>query len=415
MKSKILTILGTRPEIIRLSQIIRKLDLNFNHVLVHTGQNYNFELDSIFFKELEIKKPNYKLNVKFSTPIEFISKALLEVDKILEKEKPDAVLVLGDTNSALTALCAKKKKIPIFHIEAGNRCFDENVPEETNRKIVDNIALTALCAKKKKIPIFHIEAGNRCFDENVPEETNRKIVDHIADINLTYSDYASKNLLLEGLHQNTVIKIGSPLLEVYNQYSSNIDNSNILKKLKLLPKKYMLASIHREENVDYEETLISILKSLISLKNKFNTKIIFSSHPRILKNIKKFKIKIKDKDIIFFKPFGFFDYAKLMKNSKLVMSDSGSITEETSILSIPSLNLRNSNERQEGMEYGIVIMTGTKITNILNSAEILLSKGSKKDIAKNIYPDYSMDNVSEKVVTIIQSYANYVKNKYNKI
>jgi len=375
MKSKILTILGTRPEIIRLSQIIRKLDLNFNHVLVHTGQNYNFELDSIFFKELEIKKPNYKLNVKFSTPIEFISKALLEVDKILEKEKPDAVLVLGDTNSALTALCAKKKKIPIFHIEAGNRCFDENVPEETNRKIVD----------------------------------------HIADINLTYSDYASKNLLLEGLHQNTVIKIGSPLLEVYNQYSSNIDNSNILKKLKLLPKKYMLASIHREENVDYEETLISILKSLISLKNKFNTKIIFSSHPRILKNIKKFKIKIKDKDIIFFKPFGFFDYAKLMKNSKLVMSDSGSITEETSILSIPSLNLRNSNERQEGMEYGIVIMTGTKITNILNSAEILLSKGSKKDIAKNIYPDYSMDNVSEKVVTIIQSYANYVKNKYNKI
>jgi len=375
MKSKILTILGTRPEIIRLSQIIRKLDLNFNHVLVHTGQNYNFELDSIFFKELEIKKPNYKLNVKFSTPIEFISKALLEVDKILEKEKPDAVLVLGDTNSALTALCAKKKKIPIFHIEAGNRCFDENVPEETNRKIVD----------------------------------------HIADINLTYSDYASKNLLLEGLHQNTVIKIGSPLLEVYNQYSSNINNSNILKKLELLPKKYMLASIHREENVDYKETLISILKSLISLKNKFNTKIIFSSHPRILKNIKKFKIKIKDKDIIFFKPFGFFDYAKLMKNSKLVMSDSGSITEETSILSIPSLNLRNSNERQEGMEYGIVIMTGTKITNILNSAEILLSKGSKKDIAKNIYPDYSMDNVSEKVVTIIQSYANYVKNKYNKI
>jgi len=375
MKLKILTILGTRPEIIRLSQIIKKLESNFNHVLAHTGQNYNFELDSIFFKELGIKKPNYKLNGKFSTPIEFISNALLEVDKILEKEKPDAVLVLGDTNSALTALCVKKKKIPIFHIEAGNRCFDENVPEEINRKIVD----------------------------------------HIADINLTYSDYASKNLLLEGLHQNTVIKIGSPLLEVYNQYSSNIDNSNILNKLKLLPKKYMLASIHREENVDHKETLISILKSLISLKKKFNTKIIFSSHPRILKNIKKFKIKIKNKDIIFFKPFGFFDYVKLMKNSKLVMSDSGSITEETSILSIPSLNIRNSNERQEGMEYGTVIMTGTKKTNILNSAEILLSKRSKKDIAKNIYPDYSMDNVSEKVVTIIQSYAHYVKNKYNKI
>ena len=306
MKLKILTILGTRPEIIRLSEIIRKLDLNFNHVLVHTGQNYNFELDSIFFKELGIKKPNYKLNGKFSTPIEFISNALLKVDKILQKEKPDAVLVLGDTNSALTVLCAKKKKIPIFHIEAGNRCFDENVPEEINRKIVD----------------------------------------HIADINLTYSDYASKNLLVEGLHQNTVIKIGSPLLEVYNKYSSNIDNSNILKKLELLPKKYILASIHREENVDYKEALISILKSLISLKNKLNAKIIFSSHPRILKNIKKFRIKIKDKDINFFKPFGFFDYVKLMKNSKLVISDSGSITEETSILSIPSLNIRNSNERR---------------------------------------------------------------------
>jgi UDP-N-acetylglucosamine 2-epimerase (non-hydrolysing) len=369
MKLKILTILGTRPEIIRLSQIIKKLDLNFNHILVHTGQNYNFELDSIFFKELGIKKPKYKLNKKYSTPIEFISNALLEVDNILLKEKPDAVLVLGDTNSALTVICAKKKQIPIFHLEAGNRCFDKRVPEEINRKIVD----------------------------------------HIADMNLTYSDYASKNLILEGLHQNTVIKIGSPLLEVYNKYSSNIDSSKILEKLELLPKKFILASIHREENVDYKETLLSILNALINLKKKLKVKIIFSSHPRTLKNIKKFNIKIKNNDIIFFKPFGFFDYVKLMKNSKLVMSDSGSITEETSILSIPSLNIRNSNERQEGMEYGTVIMTGTKIKNILNSAEILLNKLYKKDFVKNIYPDYSMDDVSEKVVTIIQSYADYLK------
>ena len=270
MKLKILTVVGTRPEIIRLSRIIKKLDFYFHHILVHTGQNYNFELSNIFFKELKLKKPDFNLNCKSKNAIEFISKSLVRFDKILEIEKPDAVLVLGDTNSALTVLCAKKRKIPIFHIEAGNRCFDESVPEEINRKIVD----------------------------------------HISDVNLTYSSYASSNLKLEGVHQDKIIKIGSPLYEVYNHYSEQIENSNILKKLKISKNNYILASIHREENVDNKKSLETIFKSIIKLRKKLKLNVIFSSHPRIQKRIKKFKLKL-DKQIHFYKPFGFFDYVKL--------------------------------------------------------------------------------------------------------
>jgi UDP-N-acetylglucosamine 2-epimerase len=372
MKLKVITVVGTRPEIIRLSRIIKKLDIYFNHLLVHTGQNYNFELSNIFFKELKIKKPDFNLNCKSKNAIDFISKTLVRFDKILELEKPDAVLVLGDTNSALTVLCAKKRKIPIFHIEAGNRCFDESVPEEINRKIID----------------------------------------HIADINLTYSSYASSNLKSEGISQDRIIKVGSPLFEVYNFYESQIENSGIIKKLNLKSGEYILASIHREENVDYKNNLQIILNAILVLQKKLKVPVIFSSHPRTKLRIKKFKINLENR-INFFKPFGFFDYAKLLKNSKIVLSDSGSLTEETSILSIPSINIRDSNERQEGMEYGTTIMTSVNVDNIINSAEITLNKIKKNKISENnkIYPDYSEESVSDKIVNIIQSYTHYINKK----
>ena len=370
MKLKVITVVGTRPEIIRLSRIIKKLDFYFNHILVHTGQNYNFELSNIFFKELKLKRPKFNLNCKSKNAVEFIGKSLVRFDKILDTEKPDAVLVLGDTNSALTVLCAKKRKIPIFHIEAGNRCFDESVPEEINRKIVD----------------------------------------HISDINMTYSSYASSNLKSEGLHQDKIIKIGSPLHEVYSHYSPQIENSNILKKLKISNKNYILASIHREENVDNKKNLESIFNSIIKLRKKLKVNVIFSSHPRIQKRIKEFKLKL-DKYIDFYKPFGFFDYAKLMKSAKIVLSDSGSITEETSILSIPSVNLRTSNERQEGMECGISIMSGLNTRDILNAADIIINNKKIDEYEKRIYPDYAIKDVSETVVKIIQSYTHYINKK----
>ena len=372
MKLKVITVVGTRPEIIRLSRIINKLDFHFNHILVHTGQNYNFELSNIFFKELKIKKPDFNLNCKSKNAIEFISRSLVRFDKILELEKPDAVLVLGDTNSALTVLCAKKRKIPIFHIEAGNRCFDESVPEEINRKIID----------------------------------------HIADINLTYSSYASSNLKSEGISQDRIIKVGSPLFEVYNFYDSQIENSNIIKKLNLKSGEYILASIHREENVDFKFNLQIILNSILVLQKKLKVPVIFSSHPRTKLRIKKFKLNLENK-INFCKPFGFFDYAKLLKNSKIVLSDSGSLTEETSILSIPSINIRDSNERQEGMEYGTTIMTSVNLDNIINAAEITLNKIKENKVFENnkIYPDYSEENVSDKIVNIIQSYTHYINKK----
>ena len=370
MKLKILTVVGTRPEIIRLSRIIKKLDFYFHHILVHTGQNYNFELSNIFFKELKLKKPDFNLKCKSKNAIEFISKSLVRFDKILEIEKPDAVLVLGDTNSALTVLCAKKRKIPIFHIEAGNRCFDESVPEEINRKIVD----------------------------------------HISDVNLTYSSYASSNLKLEGVHQDKIIKIGSPLYEVYNYYSEQIENSNILKKLKISKNNYILASIHREENVDNKKSLETIFKSIIKLRKKLKLNVIFSSHPRIQKRIKKFKLKL-DKQIHFYKPFGFFDYVKLMKNAKIILSDSGSITEETSILSIPTVNVRTSNERQEGMERGLSIMSGINERDILNAADITMNNKKIEEYNDKIYDEYAMSDVSETVVKIIQSYTHYINKK----
>ena len=365
---KILTIFGTRPEIIRLSCIIQKLDKSFNHKCVNTGQNFNVNLNKIFFKDLDLRAPDYDLKIKSSTSVEFLSKLFLKIDKILEKENPDAILILGDTNSALSSIFAKKRKIPIFHIEAGNRCRDDRVPEEINRKIVD----------------------------------------HIADVNLTYSNYASENLILEGINKDRVIKVGSPLFEVFNFYESKIEKSHILKKLNLKKDKYILASIHREENLESKKNFKIIFKSLHLLQKKMNLPLIFSAHPRTIKKIRQSKIKISKK-ILLKKPLGYLDYVKMMKNAKLIISDSGSITEETSILGLPSINLRSSNERQEGMERGIVIMTGLDQNSILNSVDLVLNK--KKDIIHRVYEDYSNPHTSDAIVTILQSYIGYIKNK----
>jgi UDP-N-acetylglucosamine 2-epimerase (non-hydrolysing) len=315
-----------------------------------------------------LKKPKYNLNIKFKTPIEFIGKSLILVEKILLEENPDAILILGDTNSALSALCAKRKKTPIFHIEAGNRCFDQRVPEEINRKIVD----------------------------------------HVSDINMTYSDYASTNLLSEGILKDRIVKIGSPLKEVYKRYEDNINKSNILVKKNLKEKGFILASIHREENVEDYGKLKIILESLVALKKKLKIPVIFSTHPRTRNMIKLIKKSFNNK-IDFNDPFGFFDYAKLLKNAKLVFSDSGSITEESFILSIPSINLRNANERQEGMQLGISVMSSVNLNDITNSAQIALKKNNNFNL--NSFPDYSRSNVSDAVVVVIQSHIDYINKK----
>ena len=367
MKLKVMTIVGTRPEIIRLSSIIKKFNIFFNHKLVNTGQNFDKNLNKVFYNELGIKKPDYNLNCRSKTSAEFLSKLFLKVDKILDKESPDAVIILGDTNSALASICAKKRKIPIFHLEAGNRCFDQRVPEETNRKIVD----------------------------------------HISDMNLTYSSYATENLILEGLSKDRVIKIGSPLMEVYLENFVKIKESKICKKLNIFKNKYIIASIHREENVNNYNNFKVILDSLIKIKKITKCKVIFSTHPRTKQKLKKYK-SIYKKHIEFHEPFGYLDFVHLMKNSKLVISDSGSISEEASIMSIPAINLRFANERQEAMELGTVIMTGISEKNILRSAEISIKKN--RNMAE-VHSDYSKTDVSSVLVTILQSYTHYIKSK----
>ena len=373
-KIKIVTVVGTRPEIIRLSSIIKKLESNFKHVLINTNQNYNKNLNSIFFQNFQIKKPKYNINTKSKTNIETISKIINKVDKILEKEKPDAFLVLGDTNSCLSCYSAKRRKIPIFHLEAGNRCFDENVPEEINRKIVDNIS----------------------------------------DINLTYSLNSKLNLLNEGFKIDTLFEVGSPLYEVIKDNTKKIEKSNILKKITAHKKKYILASIHREENVDDEKKLHHIFKILSAVIKKTGCKIIFTLHPRTKKMIIKNKIK-PHKDIKFFDPFHFFDYCFLQKNAKFVISDSGSISEESVILNFPAINLRNSHERAEAMDSSAVIMTGINQTSVMQSINIMHNQNFLGTNDRNIrVKSYEQINVSDKVVGIINSYYHSIKeNKWH--
>ena len=366
-KMKVMTIVGTRPEIIRLSRVISKLDRYVDHVLVHTGQNYDYELNEIFFKDLGIRKPDYFLEAADASVAETIGQIISKVDAVLEKEKPEAVLILGDTNSCLTA-------IP---------------------------------AKRRKIPIFHMEAGNRCFDQRVPEETNRRIVDHISDINLTYSSIAREYLLREGFPPDRVIKTGSPMFEALHHYMGGIDKSEILKRLKLNRLDYFAVSAHREENIDSDVNLPKLINVLNGLAKTYKKRIIVSTHPRTRKRIDAKGIKFHEK-IELLKPLGFFDYVNLQKNAYAVLSDSGTITEESSILNFPALNIREAHERPEGMEEGAVMMTGLDINRVHQGLAILREQGRDETRTLRIVDDYNVPNVSDKVVRIIMSYTDYI-------
>lgn len=366
-KLKVLTVVGTRPEIIRLSRVIPILDQYTDHTLVHTGQNYDYELNEIFFNDLEIRKPDHFLNAAGQNAAETIGNTIAKIDPILAEINPDAMLVLGDTNSCLSV-------IP---------------------------------AKRRQIPIFHMEAGNRCFDQRVPEETNRKIVDHIADINLTYSDIAREYLLREGILPDRVIKTGSPMFEVLNYYIDKIDASDVLNKLKLEQYDYFVVSAHREENIESDINFKKLIDVLNGLAESYNKRIIVSTHPRTRNRINAFGISLHEK-IELLKPLGFSDYVKLQKNAFVVLSDSGTISEESSILNFPALNLREAHERPEGMEEAAVIMTGLNFERILQGLELIKDQPRGNERLLRQVSDYSMPNVSEKVVRIILSYTDYV-------
>ena len=368
MKTKVMTIVGTRPEIIKLSRVIAELDKYTDHILVHTGQNYDYELNEVFFNELKIRKPNYYLNAVGKSTAETISKIIYESDIVIEDENPDAVLLYGDTNSCLSVISAKRKQIPIFHMEAGNRCFDQRVPEEINRKIVD----------------------------------------HLSDINMPLTEHARQYLISEGIDQSRVIKTGSCMKEIIDFHSTDIDSSKIIEDLGLTSNKYFLVSSHREENVDYNDNLSSLLESLNYLAKKYKLPIIVSTHPRTKDRIKKLDSKIiLDKLIKFIKPIGFFDYIKLQKSSFCVISDSGTITEESSILQFPAIMIRQAHERPEGMDEGTVIMSGLDKERIYEAIN-LVTKQYEEGIIPKIIDDYNVDNVSQKVVKIILSYIDFV-------
>jgi len=365
-KLKVMTVVGTRPEIIRLSAVINKLDESeaIDHILVHTGQNYDYELNEVFFNDFNLKKPDYFLNAATGTAVETIGNILVKIDPILEEVKPDAFLVLGDTNSCLCAIAAKRRHIPIFHMEAGNRCFDQRVPEETNRKIVD----------------------------------------HTADINLTYSDIAREHLLREGLPADRVIKTGSPMFEVLNSRKEDIEKSDVLERLGLEAGKYFVVSAHREENINSEQNFIDLVDTLNTIAEKYQMPLIVSTHPRTRNMIEAKGIEFNPL-VKTMKPLGFNDYVKLQKYAKAVLSDSGTISEESSILGFRALNIRQAHERPEAMEEASVMMVGLKKERILQGLEVLETQ--EKDTLR-LVADYSMPNVSDKVLRIILSYTDYV-------
>lgn len=367
-KLKVMSVVGTRPEIIRLSRVLAKLDQYCNHIIVHTGQNYDFELNEVFFNDLGVRKPDYFLSAAGKNAATTIGQVIIKVDEVLEEVKPDAMLVLGDTNSCISALPAKRRKIPIFHMEAGNRCFDQRVPEETNRRIVD----------------------------------------HTADINLTYSTIARDYLLSEGLPPDRVIKTGSPVFEVLSHYMEQIDSSDVLKRLGLQKNKFFVVSAHREENVDSPKQLDKLVQVLNAVAEKYDLPVIISTHPRTRNRIEAAGITFH-KNIQLLKPLGFHDYNHLQKNSMAVLSDSGTITEESSIMNFPAVNIREAHERPEGFEEASVMMVGLEVERVLQALAILETQPRDKDRLLRQVADYSMPNVSDKVVRIIHSYTDYVK------
>jgi UDP-N-acetylglucosamine 2-epimerase len=366
-KLKIMTVVGTRPEIIRLSRVISKLNQYTHHILVHTGQNYDYELNQIFFDDLQIKKPDYFLNAAKGNASQTIGNIIIEMDAVIEKEHPDAVLVLGDTNSCMSI-------IP---------------------------------AKKRKIPIFHMEAGNRCFDMRVPEEINRRIIDHLADINLAYSAIARSYLINEGIKPETIIKVGSPMKEVLDWYKSDIENSLALQNFSLKKNNFFLISAHREENIEDSKNFNNFVNVLNSLASHFKIPIIVSTHPRTRKKIDESNLLL-EKEISLIKPLGFFDYNKLQMTARIVLSDSGTINEESSILNFKAINIRETHERPEAMEEASTIMTGFNFNRILQAIEVLNNQLTGTEKTLNEVNDYTVTNVSEKIVRIIYSYIDYV-------
>ncbi|MBI4656294.1 MAG: UDP-N-acetylglucosamine 2-epimerase (non-hydrolyzing) [Elusimicrobia bacterium] len=368
MPLKVMTIVGTRPEIIKLSRVIYEIDQHLEHVLAHTGQNYDYELNEIFFKEMEIRKPDYFLKSVGKTLAETIGNIIAKSDKVMEKEKPDALLLYGDTNSCLSVIAAKRRKIPIFHMEAGNRCFDQRVPEDLNRKVVD----------------------------------------HLSDINMTLTGHARRYLLAEGLRPETVIKTGSPMKEVLAHYMPAIKRSNVLNRLDLKENNYFVLSAHREENIDSEQNFRDLLDSVNALAHKYKKRVIVSTHPRTRKKLEEIGGKKLDERVELMKPLGFYDYIKLQQKAFCVLSDSGTITEESSILNIPAVTIRQAHERPEGMDEGILIMCGLKAERVLESVEIVVRQHFRDKRNFRLVPDYDTDNVSKKVLHIIMSYTDYV-------
>jgi len=366
---KVATIIGTRPEIIRLSRVMAALDKYFDHTIIHTGQNYDYELNEIFFKQLEIRKPDYFMDSAAKSAAETIGNVIAQADTILSKEKPDALLVLGDTNSCLAVISAKRLKIPIFHMEAGNRCFDLRVPEEINRRIVD----------------------------------------HTSDINLTYSEHARRYLMAEGIKPQTIIVTGSPMREVLEYYKGKIDSSNIIEKMKLDIKKYFVVSAHREENIESETNFNDLMETLSCLAESYGMPVIVSTHPRTRKKLENLPDTVTlDQRINFLKPLGFLDYVRLQKDAFCVLSDSGTITEESSILNFPAVTMRQAHERPEGMDEGVLIMCGLKKDRVMEAVKIVTDQFCGDKRLFRMVNDYKAKNVSEKVVRIIASYTDYV-------
>jgi UDP-N-acetylglucosamine 2-epimerase (non-hydrolysing) len=368
MTLKVMTIVGTRPEIIKLCRVMHELDQHANHIVVHSGQNYDYELNEIFFQQLGIRKPDYFLDAVGDSVAQTIGNVIARADEVMEKELPDAILLLGDTNSCLSAISAKRRKVPIFHMEAGNRCFDLRVPEEINRKIVD----------------------------------------HISDINMTYTEHARRYLLAEGLRPETVIKTGSPMKEVLGYYQSQILASVVLEELKVKTGEYFLVSAHREENVDSSENFANLLDTLNAIAVKYERPIIFSTHPRTRKKLEDRGTAGLDSRIQFLKPLGLFDYVKLQMHAKCVVSDSGTITEESSILNFPAVTIRQAHERPEGMDEGTLIMCGLQSERVMESIDVVVSQFSQDHRCFRVVQDYDTDNVSQKVTRIVLSYTDYI-------
>lgn len=365
---KVITVIGTRPDIIKLSRTIAELDERVHHILVHTGQNFDYELNEVFFTQLRIRKPDYFLSAAGSTACETIAQVISKSDQVFAKEAPDAMLVLGDTNSSLSVLPAKRRRIPIFHMEAGNRCFDARVPEEINRKIVD----------------------------------------HTSDINLVFSEHARRYLLAEGLRPETVIKTGSPMKEVLSHYRRDIDKSDVLRELALEPGSFFVVSAHREENVDDEDHFGQLLDSVYAIGDRYRVPVIVSTHPRTRKRLENIPGLNRSAQVRFLKPLGFFDYAKLQMNACCVVSDSGTVTEEASILGFPAVTIRQAHERPEGMDEGTLIMSGLSAQRVLKAVEVVIAQQKRHPAGLRMVPDYDVDNVSRKVVRIILSYTEYV-------